>query len=80
MVVGKELALAEAVKNSRKKAELLTEAAGVSLGELLSIDYSWGEVHFRSSTALEYGVCESIDEDFDFEPVFYIGVLSDDDS
>ena len=63
----KELALAEAVKNSKKKAELLTEAAGVSLGELLKIDYSWGEVRFRSSTTFDCCEYES-DNVFDIVP------------
>ena len=39
--------LALAVADAREKAEVLTKAAGTSLGTLLSIDYSWGEVSFE---------------------------------
>ena len=38
--------LAKAVADSRAKAEVLTKAAGVTLGEIQTIDYSWGEVDF----------------------------------
>ena len=38
--------LREAVRDSRNKAEILTEAAGVQLGEILSIDYSWEQIDF----------------------------------
>ena len=38
------------LKNALEKAKILTAAAGVTLGELLRIDYSWGEVAFRSET------------------------------
>ena len=40
--VKKEL-LKRAVADSREKAEVMAEAAGVALGELLSMDYSWKE-------------------------------------
>ena len=38
--------LREAVHDSRNKAEILTEAANVQLGQIISIDYSWGQVEF----------------------------------
>ena len=38
--------LAKAVANSRTRAEVLAGAAGVSLGEIHFIDYSWSEVEF----------------------------------
>lgn len=34
--------LKQAVADSRKKAETLTRAAGVTLGEVVRIDYAWG--------------------------------------
>jgi len=40
----KNLLLEKAVEDSRKKAELLTKAAGVALGEVVTIDYSWEEM------------------------------------
>lgn len=38
--------LSKAVADSRAKAEVLAGAAGVSLGEIRFIDYSWAEVDF----------------------------------
>ena len=36
--------LGNAVEDSRAKAEVLSKSAGVSLGEIKTIDYSWGEL------------------------------------
>jgi len=36
--------LSKAVADSKTKAEVLTKAAGVKLGEVLNIDYSWAEL------------------------------------
>ena len=36
--------LAKAIEDSKIKAETLTNAAGVSLGKINTIDYSWGEM------------------------------------
>lgn len=43
----KNILLANAVKNSKDRAAALTEAAGVKLMDIQSIDYSWGEVDFN---------------------------------
>ena len=40
--------LSEAVKDSRRKAAVLADAAGVKLGEILNIDYSFGTIEFVS--------------------------------
>ena len=40
--------LGEAVKDSAAKAKVLAESAGVKLGNIVNIDYSWGEVEFVS--------------------------------
>ena len=40
----KKTLLAKAVQDSREKAELLVQAAGSALGELQTIDYSWGQI------------------------------------
>lgn len=40
--------LARAVADSKGKAEVLAKAAGVELGELLTVDYSWDEIEFVS--------------------------------
>ncbi len=42
--------LQSATKNAREKAQILCEAAGVTLGELLNIDYNWGEINVVSHT------------------------------
>lgn len=39
--------LAKAVADSGNKAAVLSETAGVSLGQVVTIDYSWGEVNVR---------------------------------
>ena len=67
--------LAAAVKDSRTKAQTLTEAAGVKLGEIVTIDYSWGEVELVSRPTsrlmdadLRFNSLEEDSYDFDIEP------------
>ena len=66
--VNKEL-LRSATVNAKEKAQILCEAAGVALGELLSIDYNWGEINVISHTKYK---CECdmpmSAPNFDFEP------------
>ena len=45
--------LQSACANAKAKAEILTKASGVTLGELVSIDYNWGELHLYSPTHYE---------------------------
>lgn len=40
--------LGKAVMDSKKKAEILSEAAGTTLGDIVAIDYSWGEIEIYS--------------------------------
>lgn len=49
--------LRAAAINAQKKAELLCEASGVKLGQLLTIDYNWGELNIFSDT--DYDLEES---------------------
>lgn len=42
--------LENAVKNAREKASVLAKASGVNLGEIISIDYNWGELYLNSNT------------------------------
>lgn len=42
--------LQSACANAKAKAEILTKASGATLGELVSIDYNWGELHLFSQT------------------------------
>lgn len=46
----KNILLANAVADSRKKAEIIADAAGVKLGVIQSVDYSWGNVEFRTAS------------------------------
>ncbi len=41
--------LAKAVADSRAKAKVLAEAADVTLGDIVKIDYSWGELEIVSA-------------------------------
>jgi uncharacterized protein YggE len=47
--VNKEL-LRSATVNAKEKAQILCEASNVKLGELITIDYSWGELNIVSHT------------------------------
>jgi uncharacterized protein YggE len=42
------LLLDEAVKDARKKASIMANAANVKLGNILNINYNWSEIHFNS--------------------------------
>lgn len=67
--------LAKAIADSKEKAKVLTEAAGVKLGDIMTIDYSWGEIEFSSTPmnrmlepmALDE-CCMSASYDIDIEP------------
>ena len=48
--------LRSAAANARRKAEILCEASGVILGELISIDYNWSEMDIYSNT--QYDCCD----------------------
>lgn len=48
--------LRSATVNARRKAEILCEASGVKLGNLVSIDYNWGELDIYSNT--RFDCCE----------------------
>lgn len=66
--------LAKAVADSKEKAKVLADAAGVRLGEIITIDYSWGEINFVSAPmkrgmALERNRCmEAGSYEIDIEP------------
>lgn len=46
--------LVSAAENAKKRAELLAKGAGAELGDLLQIDYTWGEIHLFSPTNVLY--------------------------
>lgn len=62
--------LERAVKDSRVKAEVLAKAAGMNLDELLSIDYSWGEVELTSSP---YGKLLDTNRLSSEDDIYYMG-------
>ncbi len=45
-----EKMLRTATENAKRKAEILCEASNVKMGQLLSIDYNWGELSIYSNT------------------------------
>ena len=58
--------LAKVMQDSKAKASVLTEAAGVELREILMIDYSWGEIDFVSKPTGDVmlrGCCDRMEED-----------------
>ena len=54
--VSEEL-LESAAQNARAKAEILCRASGSEMGQLLSIDYNWGELNIVSRTSYEMEDC-----------------------
>lgn len=48
-----EALLKSATENAKKKAEILCAASGAKLGELVNIDYNWGELNIYSHTTYE---------------------------
>lgn len=44
----KDELLKNAIEDSKHKAKVLAHAADVELGDIVSIDYSWGEINFVS--------------------------------
>ena len=58
--------LASASENACRKARVLAQSSGAALGELLRIDYNWGEIEVYSRTDvklsnLAYGDCDAND-------------------
>ncbi len=47
--------LCSAAEDARGKAEVISKASGVGLGELLRIDYNWGELDIYSHTRYDMG-------------------------
>jgi len=51
--------LVNAVQDSKNKAEILSKASGVALGDIINIDYSWGEIEIYSEPIQNYYLAES---------------------
>lgn len=54
----------DATRNARFNAEVLAEASSVELGNLIKIEYSWGDFHFYSR--VDYDCC--MDDTNDYSP------------
>ena len=52
-----EKLLINATENAKTKAEILCKASGSTLGQLLNIDYNWGELNVYSRTSYEVEDC-----------------------
>lgn len=65
----KHLLLKNAIADAREKAEIIAEAAGVVLGEILRIDYDWSQVRFvNEEYCLGDRICEASPESMDIQP------------
>lgn len=51
--------LAKAVQDSKIKAEILSKASGATLGDIINIDYSLGEIEIYSEPIQNYCLAES---------------------
>lgn len=58
------------VEDSRNKAKVLASAAGVELGDIETIDYSWGEIRFETRP-MNRNFGSVYDEDDDYEDDAY---------
>ncbi|MFW5994142.1 MAG: SIMPL domain-containing protein [Halanaerobiaceae bacterium] len=67
-VAVKNQLLKNAVSDARKKAEILVEAAGVKLGEVLRVDYDWTEVRFSHDYSISREHSMMLSESLDFVP------------
>lgn len=66
----KELLLERSVADAKKKALIISKAAGVTLGEIINIDYSWSEINIYHKDNVIYenmDCCESSIEAIDLE-------------
>ena len=66
----KEILLERSVADAKKKALIMSKAAGVKLGEIISIDYSWSEINIYHDDNVIYESmerCESSIEAIDLE-------------
>ena len=74
----KNAVLEKSVTDSKKKALSLTKAAGVELGDIVTIDYSWGKLEIYSDTmnnmmlkdcSIDIGGDHSYDVDIDADDI-----------
>ena len=68
----KNLLLGKAVADAKEKAAVLTQAADVTLKDIQSIDYSWGEIDFeyrpmRGNVLAEKCLAAPMDASYDLD-------------
>lgn len=66
-----ESLLINATENAKAKAAILAKASGVKLGQIISIDYNWGELYLYSHTQYNSPDMMMVSEDapsIDIEP------------
>ena len=52
-----DMILQDATRNAKQKAQILCDAAGVKLGQLIDINYNWGEIDVYAHTKYTMGDC-----------------------
>ena len=65
--------LCKAIIDAQEKAAVLTQAAGVKLNDIQTIDYSWGQINFEVMPMAQMAMAAPVDEkascyDMDIEP------------
>ena len=61
--------LHKAIEDSIQKAQVLTTAANVKLGEIQAIDYSWGEIDFVTKPMNEMSAPAAYDIDIEADDI-----------
>ena len=57
-----------AVKDSIRKAKIMAKSAGVILGDIINIDYSWSEILIESDFSMTEMSCKTVSESYEIEP------------
>ena len=70
--------LHKAIEDSIQKAQVLATSANVKLGQIQSIDYSWGEIDFVTSPLNEMKLMECPDCDMSAPGSYDIDIEADD--
>ena len=70
--------LHKAIEDSVQKAQVLTTAANVKLGEIQAIDYSWGEIDFVTKPMNEMRLMECTECEMSAPATYDIDIEADD--
>lgn len=70
--------LDKAIEDSIQKAQVLTTAANVKLGEIQAIDYSWGEIDFVTKPMNEMRLMECTECEMSAPAAYDIDIEADD--